>query len=337
VVVVDVGRRTSRAVVVVALLLGAVVTAASVLAAIRPSPPPPDVPTRFGPRTRARVEALRDRATAGLLALRTPLGDFTTRAGSGVDPAERKDATAVGALGLAAARRMGARVEGLDRALLEAKARLFTVPRRGAPVIRSRSLQISTSAASILALSIGSDPVDALKLPDAVNVLLRLTEPGPPVAGWTQGIAVRAYAEMFETDRSTLLGADPYVVVPTWDSLGDTRDSADQRVSEALALVVKAPTGRSRVADEIFAKVVEEPIEWAGEQTDLERWTLRAWLAARVPGGEVWFRRVLPALEKAVAADGHVEGEMYGYPVSRSACVLLILWEGMDLRSSEGG
>ncbi len=283
--VADAGRRTSTPVVVAALLLGAVVAAASVLAAVRRPPAPPEVPTRFGTGTRARVEALRDRATTGLLALRTKEGDFTTRPGSGVDPGERKEATAMGVLGLAAARRLGARNEGLERAFLEAKAKLFTIPRRGIATNPSRSLMVSANAASILALSIGGDPVDATKIPDAVKGLLFQTEPGPPVAGWTQGIAARAFGEVLETGRAALLGPNPYAAVPTWDTLGDTRDSADQRVSEALALVIKSPTGRSKAAEEIFAKVVEEPIEWAGEQTDLGRWTLRAWLASRVPGG----------------------------------------------------
>lgn len=325
--------RTSPVVLGLALLLGAVVTAASGHAALRATPPPPEVQSRFGPGTRARIEALRDRATRGLLALRTKEGDFTTRPGSGVDLAERKEATALGLLGLCAAKRLGATTDRLERAIRDAQAKAFALPPRGAVVNPSRSLAISGLASSVLALSIGNDPADERRLPDAVKALLLRTEPGPPVAGWTQGVAARAYGEILETGRSELLGPAPYDVVPTWDTLGDTRDSADQRVSEAIALAIKAAGGRSRVAEEIFAKVAEEPVEWAGEQTDLARWTLRAWLASRVPGGDDWFRRVLPELEKAVGADGRVAEGMYGYPTQRSACILLILWEGMDLRS----
>lgn len=339
-------RKTPAPVVLTALLLGGVVVVSSVLAAVRvtPLPPaPPEIVTRFGPGTRLRIEALRDRAARGLLALRRPEGDFTTHPGAGVDPAERREATAMGVLGLSIAHRMGSKVPGLLAAIAEAQAVLFRAPKRGAITSPRRGLNVSALAATLLALSIRADPTDRVRIETATSALLAMTEPGPPIQGWPQGIAARAYAEIIDTGHGDYLGADPYVVIPTWDNLGETRDGADQRVSEALALAIKGAGLRPGSASlppteppEIFAKVIDDSIEWNGEQTDLSRWTLRAWLSARVLGGDAWFARALAALEKAVEADGQVLGEMYGYPTARTASILLILWEGMGLRAATG-
>ena len=317
-------RSTPAPVVLAAVVLAAVVAVGATLAAIRrpagPSGPaaPAEVSTRFGPGTFARVEALRDRAVRGLLALRRPEGDFTTRPGGGVDPAERREATAMGVLGLAAARRMGSQVDGLAKAIADARAILFRAPARGALATSNRSLKISTISAALLGLSIGGDPTDRKRVEATTTPLLLLTEPGPPIQGWPQGIASRAFAEILETGHAEWLGPEPYAVVPVWNNLGDTRDTADQRVSEALAQAIRSPAEPSRVASEIFAKVLEDSIAWYGEQTDLGRWALRSWLAARVPGGDAWFARVLPLLEQAVGPDGAIEGEMYGYPVQEA-------------------
>lgn len=343
-------RRTPAPLILAAVLLGGVVVVSSVLAAVRGSSPSPvgpvraDVVTRFGPGTRARVEVLRDRAAIGLLALRRPEGDFTTRPGAGVDPAERREATAMGVLGLSIAKRMGSAVPGLSTAIAEARAVLFRAPKRGTIASANRSLNASALAATLLALSIGADPTDRVRVETATSALLAMTEPGPPIQGWPQAIVARAYADIIDTGRADYLGADPLAAIPIWDNLGETRDGADQRVSEALAQAIRFGRPRpgssaepSTIPAEIFAKVIADPIEWNGEQTDLARWTVRAWLAARVPGGDAWFARALPPLEQAVEADGRVEGEMYGYPTARSASILLILWEGMDLRGGGGG
>jgi len=328
-------RPTPVAVVVAAALLAAVVGFFAVLAAIhRPAapPPPPDLPPRFGPGTRERVDRLRDRAVAGLLSLRAKEGDFTTREGPGVDPAERKEATAFGVLGLTIARRLGSQQPGLDAALRGARSMLLRPAKARAGDSTSRGLRVSALATSLLALVVGGDVADRKHIEDGTVSLLALTEPGPPIQGWPQGIAARAYAAILDAGRGDLLGPDPRTVVPVWDNLGESRDGADQRVSEALALAIRAAPGSSKVAEEIFATVDADPIEWNGEQTDLTRWTLRAFLAARVNGGESWFRRVLGPLEQAVGEGGRVEGEVYGYPVARTALVLAILWEGVDVR-----
>ena len=335
--------KTPVSVLLAALLLGAVVVTSSVLAAVRgpgsPGPPPsppraPEPPTKFGPGTRARIDALRDRAASGLLALRRPEGDFTIHPGAGVELEERMDATAMGILGLTVAKRMGSKVPGIATAITEARALLFRAPKRGTIASANRNLKIKMLAATVLALSIGDEPVDRGRLKDATEAFVKVTDPGPPMRGWAQGIGTRAFAEIIDSGHGDYLGPDPLSLIPIWDNLRDTRDGADQRVSEAFAQAVRS--GPAGVPAEIFARINEDSIEWNGAQTDLERWTLRAWLAARVPGGDAWFARALPALEKAVGPDGRVEGEMYGYPVARSAQILLILWEGLDLRAPTG-
>jgi hypothetical protein len=332
--------RTPLAVVIAAASIGALVLASSVVIAVHGSTSPGSSPsssnprvepasaTRFGPDTRARIDAVRDRAAIGLLSLREPAGDFTTRPGAGVDPAERREATAMGILGLSVAKRMGSKVPGIAGAIVDARRILFKAPKRGPQQSSDRSLNVSALAAALLSLSIGADAADVPRVETATSTLLAMTEPGPPVQGWPQGVAARAYAEILDTGRTSLLGPDPRAVVPVW------RDGADQRVSEAFAQAVqKGPAG---VPTEIFAKMSDDPVEWNGELTDLKRWTLRAWLAARVPGGDAWFVKALPALENAVDAQGRVEGERYGYPTARTAQILLILWEGTDLRRPTG-
>lgn len=334
--------KTPLPVVIAALLLGAVVIASSVLAAVRGTPAPekpPDVPTRFGPATFPRIDALRDRVVTGLMALRQPEGDFTIHGGAGVDPEERREATAMGILGLSIGKRMGSKVPGVSEAIVAARAVLIRPPKRGALPSGNRILKIKIIAATLLALSIGADPADVGRTKDLTAAFLATTDVGPPVQGWPQGVTARAFAQIIDSGRASELGDDPFAAIPIWDNTGSTRDGADQRVSEALAQAIKS--GPAGMPSEIFAKVIEDPIEWNGERTDLARWTLRAWLAARVPGGDAWFVRALPALEAAVDPTGRIEGEMYGYPAARSAQVLLILWEGIsrggnDLRARRG-
>jgi hypothetical protein len=77
---------------------------------------------------------------------------------------------------------------------------------------------------------------------------------------------------------------------------------------------------------------VEARASWGEDRTDLYSWLLRAWLAARLEGGDAWFGAVLPELERAPGAEGWIPGDFYGYPASRTACALLILLEGKELR-----
>jgi hypothetical protein len=57
-------------------------------------------------------------------------------------------------------------------------------------------------------------------------------------------------------------------------------------------------------------------------------WVQQAWLAARLPDGPAWFANALVELAKAPGESGAVEGDYYGDPVSRTAGLLLVLWEG---------
>ena len=108
------------------------------------------------------------------------------------------------------------------------------------------------------------------------------------------------------------------------------RDCHDPRVAAALAAVFRGGIGSAAAQppSEILAACLDGPLEWGGEQTDLGSWLLRAWLAARVPGGGAWYRQALPLLEAAPDGAGVIGGHFYGNPTSRTACALLVLYEG---------
>ncbi len=295
---------------------------------------PSEVATAFGPGTRGRVEALRDRLALGLLSLRMPESDWSPRPRDvDVDPLERREVTALSVAALAAARRLGSPVPDLDEAVLSGKAELFRLRRRGkgseAPVVNpSRNLSIRGMACAVIAMSLAADPADAARWPLAVDTLLRLTEPGPPVGGWAHGVAARAFGEILESGRGRLLGPEPRTKVPVRVAQSQ-RDCHDPRVASALAAVFRGgydPAGAS--PSEVLSACLDAPLEWGGEQTDLRSWLMRAWLARRLPGGDRWFAEALPLLEGAVDTSGVIPGSFYGDPASRTACALLILYEG---------
>jgi len=299
-------------------------------------PAAPEIATAFGPGTRTRVGALRDRLVLGLLSLRTADGDWSPRPiAVDVDPLERREVTALAVAALAAARRMGSPVPELDEAVLSGKAELFRLRRQGrgseAPVVNAnRNLAIRGLGCAILAMSLAEDPADVVRWRDAVDTLLRLTEPGPPLAGWAHGVAVRAFGELLESGRGDLLGPDPRSKVPVREPQSQ-RDCHDPRVAAALAAVFRQGAESAAAVplpSEILAACLDGRLEWGGDQTDLGSWLLRAWLAARVPGGAAWFRQALPLLEAAPDGAGIIQGNFYGDPSSRTACALLVLYEG---------
>ena len=112
------------------------------------------------------------------MALRRPEGDFTTHPGAGVDPAERREATAMGILGLSVAKRMGSNIPGISAAITEARAVLFQRLPPGTIASSNRSLKVATLAASVLALSIGADPADRCFTPRPSP------SPAPAWAAW---------------------------------------------------------------------------------------------------------------------------------------------------------
>lgn len=293
-------------------------------------------PSRFGEGTRPRLEALRDRLAAGLVSLRLAAGDYPPRAdASPFDPFARREATSMAVAGLGAARRMGAKVEGLSVALREAKDVLANRRKgTGSPIsaVRpNRPAQVATVSAEILGLVYGGDPADASRLGRAATMLASDATAGPLTAvGWTRGIEVRAIEALVGVGMGPALGDDPMALVQT-DGDHRIQDCGDPRVSEAFAEAVKAG---GLVSGGFPATVLKSCADlksiWTGDRTDLASWTLRAWLAARVEGGDRWFASMLPELEKAPEKGGVVPGDFYGDPVSRTACALLILWEGWE-------
>ncbi len=305
-------------------------------------PPAPAVASAFGPGSHGRVAALRDRLVLGLLSLRMPESDWSPRPRDvDVDPLERREVTALAVAALAAARRMGSQVPSIDEAVLSGKAELFRLRRRGrgseAPVVTSnRNLPIRGMSCAVLAMSFAADPADTPRWPLAVDTLLRLTEPGPPLAGWAHAVTARAFGELLESGRASLLGPDPRSRVPIRPPQAQ-RDCHDPRVAAALASVFRFGTAGAMPGSDpgaILSACLEGPIEWGGDRTDLRSWLMRAWLAARVPGGARWFQAVLPLLEGAPDATGVIPGAFYGDPSSRTAAALLILSEGARSRTT---
>jgi hypothetical protein len=297
-------------------------------------------PFLFPPGDRARVDRLRDRLAAGLLSLRTRDGDYSSRPDGGdVVPVDRVEATAFGLAGLAVARRMGARAPGLDAAISAARGVLVRGPPGGVPRGPARASPEKTAralAVSTLALSLAADPADATAVDLVAKTLVyRVTMTAIP-GGWIQGVTARAFAQLVEDGREPLLGDAPLSAFPSRRvELG--RHLLDEHLSQALVEEIQRGLGAppSALADAVWPRVLADPPVWAEEQTDLYSMTLAAWFAARRPGGEAWYRDVVPVLEAGVRDDGVIPGTYSGFPVSRTACALLILWEGCGLRPAD--
>jgi hypothetical protein len=104
-------------------------------------------------------------------------------------------------------------------------------------------------------------------------------------------------------------------------------------VAEAIARWVRAGPAGDPLAPRILAACVEDPEHprWAGESTPVDSWFLQSWLAARLPGGEEWFRRVLAGLDKALAGAERLPESVYADVVTQNACAVLALCEGLSV------
>jgi hypothetical protein len=317
--------------------LAAVVAVGSVLLLSRGDDVPARGPSRFGAGTEGRIEALRDRLAAGLLSLREPDGHWVPKRGDpSVEPVHEAEATAFGLAGLAAARRMGSRVPGIPAAIDAARSWLRANQHPdggfGGTARGGRAMGILAVSTAILGWVLAADPADRDVLDAAAGRLAHEVSLGPLPAGWTRGVATMAILALAGTRRGTAFGDDPLGRIET-RAAGSVRDARDPRVAEALAQVVAARGGATDAFPrEILERAIESRAEWGEDRTDLYSWVLRAWLASRIEGGNRWFEAVLPELEKAPDAAGAVPGDFYGYPASRTACALLILLEGLELR-----
>jgi hypothetical protein len=335
------GGRRARAFRFVALAAAVVLVVPTVVGAartiLRATAPPMkagSLPSLFPANARSRIEALRDRLARGLLSLREPEGDFSTKAdGVTIHPAERAEATWLGVAGLAAARRMGSRVSGIGGALDVAKAiALKRTTKSGMPsgtFQAKRGVAVSSVACAVLALSLSGEPADEKNRDFAGQTLVNTSVLGTLAQGWVQGVVARAMAQLSADDRTGLLVPTPVSAIPT-KPIKLTHGFSDAHVAEALAEEIQRGLGASPsdLPAQVFEKMLEDPPAWVGEQTDIASWLLQAWLAARRPDGARWFALVLAQLDKGVGGDGVVSGDYYGYPVSRTAGALLLLWEG---------
>jgi hypothetical protein len=328
------GRR-SRWGTALALGLAAVVALGSFLLLSRGDDVPARPPSRFGPGTEGRRDALRDRLAAGLLSLREADGGWLPRRQDpSVEPVHEAEATAFGLVGLAAAVRLGSKDPEVPAAIATARAWLRAQQHPdggfGGTARGGRAMGILAVSTAILGWVLAGDPADADVIEAAAGRLAHEVSLGPLPAGWTRGVATMAILALASTGRASAFGADPLAAEVTRD-LPAVRDTRDPRVAEALVRVLRGGA-RDAFPHEILEKIAEAKAVWADDRTDLYSWVLRAWLASRVDGGDPWFVAVLPELEKAPGPDGVVPGEFYGFPVSRTSCALLILLEGNELR-----
>lgn len=336
VVVAPVPRGRARgdlALVALAVLL-ALVPAAAYARRLARGTPPTTEPFLFPADARGRVDGLRDRLATGLLSLQQPGGGFPARSDTvQVDPIDRAEATATGLAGLAVAKRLGSRVAGLDDGVARARRTLtqlqsqsgqFGVSRRP-----RRGVGVSAVAAGVIGLCLLADPADAAYLESAGKALVFQAQMGTLPSGWVQGVAARGLAQLVESGRRAWLGDDPVTVLPS-QAIELSRRVTDSHVAQALVLELQTRLGAPPVdlPKAVLRRLLDDPPTWTGLESDVGSWVLQAWLAARLPEGDRWFAHALDELEKAPGATGVVEGDYYGYPVSRTAGVLLVLWEG---------
>jgi hypothetical protein len=341
-------RAAARGGIVGAAALGLVVVGASVAwiatgpGPATPTPTPPPTATRFGADAGERLVRLRDLLVRGLLSKRLPDGSWSPRgAGEGVDKALTTEATALAVAGLAAARRTGAEGKDLSDAIAGGRALLLArqtpTGSFGAPQKRNWGTEVVTLSAAVLALTLAGNGADSAALDRAGEALTHQASLGMFPGGWPRGIAVRAADALRRTGHLGALGGDLTTAVRIQDPPGPLRDARDFRVAEALARRVREGADASDpFPGEILAKCVAAGWEWGGEQTDLDSWAMMAWLAARTAGGDAWFVGVLGGLERAPDEAGAIPGEFYEYPVSRTACALLVLYEGWTPAAGNG-
>jgi hypothetical protein len=331
-------RRASRWGTAFAAGLAAVVLVFSILLLRGRIVPAHDLgPSRFGPGTERRIDALRDRLASGLLALREPDGHWVPRRlDPSVEPVHEAEATAFGLAGLAAARRLGSRVAGIPDAIDGARAWLRKNQHPdggfGGTVRGGRAMGILAVSTAILGWTLADDAADEDVALAAAGRLEHEVSLGELPDGWTRGVATMAILALASIGRGGAFGDDPLAAVRV-RATGTLRDTRDPRVAEAFARIVHARGGATDAfPGEILEKAIEAKPEWGDDRTDLYSWVLRAWLASRVAGGDRWFAATLPELEKAPGPDGAIPGDFYGFPASRTACALLILLEGRQLR-----
>lgn len=321
------------AIVGVALLLALVPAGAYVARRARGTPPTTQA-YLFPAGERAAFEALRDRAAKGLLSVQQPGGGFLPRVDAvDVDPLDRAEATALGLAGLAVASRLGSRVDGLEDGLARARRTLtllqsqsgqFGVSRRP-----RRGVGVSAVASGVIGLCVVGDPADAGYLEAAGRALVAQAQMGTLPSGWVQAVAARGLAQLVESGHGAWLGDDPVSVLPS-HRIEMSRRVTDSHVAQALVLQIQTGMGAPAVdlPKAVLRRILEDPPTWTGLESDMASWVQQAWLAARLPDGAAWFANALTELAKAPGESGVVEGDYYGYPVARTAGLLLVLWEG---------
>lgn len=321
------------AIVAVALLL-ALVPAGAWIARLARGTPPTTKPFLFPGEERAAFEALRDRAAKGLLSLQQPGGGFLPRLDAiEVDPLDRAEATAMGLAGLAVASRLGSRVEGLEDGLAKARRTLtqlqsqsgqFGVSRRP-----RRGVGVSAVACGVIGLCVVGEAGDRPYLESAGRALVAQAQMGTLPSGWVQAAAARGLAQLVESGYGAWLGDDPVSVLPS-QRIELSKRVTDSHVAQALVLQIQTGLGAPPVdlPKAVLRRLLDDPPTWTGLESDMGSWVQQAWLAARLPDGPAWFENALAELAKAPGETGVVEGDYYGYPVARTAGLLLVLWEG---------
>jgi hypothetical protein len=299
------------------------------------------VRSRFVTIPKTHEQVLMERLCRSLLALQLPDGDYDRVPGEKDEDPEvkRTTATAVATVALLRARRLGADVPGLDRAIALGldRLRLRQDPAKGGFGALPAGFQTSpwpalqVLSAALIALSMAHRPGDADAIDKGAKAYTNAVAYGAD-HGWTRGLAAIAAETMFREGDGERFGVPVTELVREVREDSDRVDCGDFRLAEAIARVIRAGGGAPPFSAEILAACLKDPEfpKWSGDSTDLQSWWLQAWLAARLPGGEEWFRRVVPAIETAIAPLGRVPRGWYADTVTQTACAVLVLAEQRD-------
>lgn len=186
---------------------------------------------------------------------------------------------------------------------------------------------VNAIAGAVLAFSLAERPADVEALRGALAALERsaayeLRE------GWTRGVVALALHTARARGALALLGRDPIGLL----GVGEPDDAAGCRDEQVAEAVVRELRGLARTfGDAVVAACVEKDPVWLGERSDVQAWWMQAFLAARSPEGAPWLQTHREALEEALelAPRGRVGGGWYGDEITRTACAVLGLAEGV--------
>jgi hypothetical protein len=242
-------------------------------------------------------------------------------------------ALATAALARAHALDLAAEVPGLDAARDRALDVLSARQKPGGgfgglpPSAGNRWPGVNAIAGGVLAFSLAARPGDAEPLRGALAALER-SAAYELRDGWTRGVVALALHAARARGALALIGRDPTGLLAVGEP-DEEPGCRDEQVAEALVRRVRGLPGG--YADAVVAACAAREPVWLGERSDLQAWWMQAFLAARSPAGARWLGLYREALDEAleVAPPGRIGGGWYADEVTRTACAVLGLAEGL--------